>query len=52
MRDDGGAEKKEDPKVVFPIVDNTKRKRALLKKLRLQLATKVKLRWIDGDAAQ
>ena len=28
------------------------RKRALLKKLRLQLATKVKLRWIDGDAAQ
>ena len=54
MRGDGGggAEKKEDPKVVFPIVDNTKRKRALLKKLRLQLATKVKLRWIDGDDAQ
>ena len=46
---DGGAEKKEDP-VVFPV--DTKRKRALLKKLRLQLATKVKLRWIDGDDAQ
>ena len=51
MRDDGGAEKKEDQPVVFPVVD-TKRKRALLKKLRLQLATKVKLRWIDGDDAQ
>ena len=51
MRDGGGAEKKDD--VVSPPVEDTNtRKRALLKKLRLQLATKVKLRWIDGDDAQ